>query len=273
MNLWGMVYSFHDMIEGCRRRDPRAWREFVTTYLPLARHFLPQYFPQLSGDVERLLPGVFTGMLDDDGHFFGSFTGRAERELMVHFRRYMLDRGRALAGLPAPAAPPVTLEVLEAVLKEFSGLQRQVVWLFMLGYPLNRVAPILNMKEETAAKIIQTTQEGLRAAMDSWSQDSLSSSRPVLVEAVSSRESQDCYPYLAFHRIVDGQISWRERELTLQHLGACFFCVDRFCTFQEVVYFSRKSPPASEAEIETVLGALNLPAPEKKKSLMARLFG
>ena len=191
-----MVYTFQDMIQGCRRRDPRAWREFVTTYLPLARHFMPQYFPQLSGDAERLLPGVFAGMLDDDGHFFGSFTGRAEREFMVHFRRYMLERGRVLAGLPAPTAPPVTLEVLEAALKESSGLQRQVVWLFMLGYSLDRVAPILNMKEETAAKIIQTTQEGLRAAMDSWSQDSLSSSRPVLVEAVSSRESQDCYPYL-----------------------------------------------------------------------------
>ena len=268
-----MVYTFHDMIEGCRRRDPRAWREFVTTYLPLARHFLPQYLPQLSGDVERLLPGVFAGMLEEDGHFFGSFTGRAEREFMVHFRRYMLDRGRTLAGLPAPTAPPVTLEVLEAALKEFSALQRQVVWLVMLGYSPDGVAPILNMKKETAAEITQTAQERLRAAMESWSQDSLSSSRPALVEAVSSRESQDCYPYLAFHRIIDGQISWRERELTLQHLAACFFCVDRFSTFQEVVYFSRKSPPAPEAEIKAVLGALNLPAPEKKKSLMARLFG
>ena len=278
-----MVYTFHDMIEGCRRRDPRAWREFVTGYLPLARHFLMQYFPNLSGpnfsgpsvsgNIERLLPDIFVGMLADDGSFFRSFTGRAERELMVHFRQYILERGRALSSLPPPTAPPVTLEALEAALKESSALQRQAVWLFMLGYSPDKLAPILNMKVETTAEVIRTAQERLRAAMESWSGDSLRSSGPVLVEAVASRESQDCYAYLTFHRIADGQISWRERELTLQHLATCLFCVDRFCTFQEVVYFSRRSPAPAEAEIEAVLGALNLPAPAKKKSLMARLFG
>ncbi len=273
-----MVHTFRDMIEGCRRRDAQSWREFVTGYLPLARHFLLQYFPGLSGpnasgNVERLLPGVFAGTLDDDGSFFRSFTGRAEREFMVHFRRYVLGRGRTLAELPAPAAPPVTLEVLEAALKEFSALQRQVAWLFMLGYPPDTVAPILNRKEGTTAEVVRTAQERLRTAMESWSEESLRSSGPALVEAVASRESQDCYPYLTVHRIVDGQISWRDRERILNHLAACFFCVERFCTFQEVVYFSRKSPAPSETETEAVLAALNLPSPAKKKSLLAKLFG
>ena len=268
-----MVYTFGEMIEGCRRRDPRAWREFVTGYLPLARHFLLHYFPSLSGSVERLLPAIFAGTLDDDGYLFRSFAGRAERELMVDFRRHVLERGRALAALSPPAAPPVTLEVLGSALKEFSVQQRQVVWLFLLGYSPEALVPILNVKGETAAEVIKTAQENLRAAMESWSEESLRCSGPLLVEAVSAREGKDCSSYLAFHRIVDGQVTWREREQIQTHLNTCFLCIDRFCTFQEVVYFSRKLPAAAAAEIEAVLSALNLPAPAKKKSLLGKLFG
>lgn len=267
-----MVYTFHDMLEGCQRRDARAWRVFVAGYLPLARHLLQQYFPSLAGSLEGLLPGLFSGLLDDGGNFFRSFTGRAERELMAHFRRYVLDRARALAALPPPTAAPVSLEVLESALHQFSALQRQAVWLFLLAYAPERLAPILNMKEQTAAEIIQAAQEKLRAAMDRWSEDSLRSSGLALEDAVASRESKDCYPHLTFHRIVDGQITWQEREQVLNHLVACWLCVDRFCVLQEVAYFARKLPAPAEREIEAVLSALDLPPPAKNKSLLARLF-
>lgn len=267
-----MIYTFHNMIQDCLRRDAQAWREFVTRYLPLARHFLLHYFPGAAGDADRMLAQIFGGTLDSEGHFFRSFNGRAERELMVHFRQFVIERAHALAPPPA-SAPPVSQEVLEAAFKDFSALQRQVVWLYTMGYPPEKLAPILNMKAETAAEITKAAQEKLRGAMDSWSEDSLRSSLRALVESVSVQESKDCYPYLTFHRIVDGQVTWQDRDQALAHLTRCFRCVDRFCVFQEVVYFSRKLPEATPAEIEAVLSSLNLPAPAKKKSLLGKLFG
>ncbi len=268
-----MIYTYHNMMEGCLSRDREAWQEFVTRYLPLARHFLQHYAPGIGADPQRILPQIFAGTLDDDGHFFRSFSGRTEREVIVHFRQFLIGRARSMAPPSPAAAPIISLEVLEAALKDLSALQRQVVWLFAMGHQPERLAPILNMKPETAAEVVKSAQEKLRAAMETWSEDSLRCSYTALVEAVSGRETEQCYPYLIFHRIVDGQISWQDRDRALEHLAGCFRCVDRFCTFQEVVYFSRKLPAAAPAEIEAVLAALNLPAPAKKKSLLARLFG
>ncbi len=268
-----MIYTYHHMVEACPRRDPQAWREFVTRYMPLARHFILQYFPSLSGGVENTLARIFGSTLEEEGHFFRSFSGRAERELMVHFRQFVIERARALAALPPPTAAPVTLEVLETALKNFSALQRQVVWLFAMAYPREKVAPILNIKPETAAEIIGNAQQKLRQAMESWSEESLRSSCPALVAALSGQETKDCYPYLSFHRIVDGQVTWRDREQALAHLTRCFRCVDRFCTFQETVYYSRTLPAATPEQVEAVLGSLGLAPVGKKKSLLAKIFG
>lgn len=269
-----MVYIFEQMIEGCARRKARAWRELVKGYLPLARHFLARYAPALARDAETVIPRLFSRALASDAAFFRSFSGRTEREFMVHFRAFLIACARAMAAAPSPGAPVATLEVLESALNDFTVLQRQIVWLYALGYDPAELGPILKVKAETVAQAVADAQERLRASMELWSTDSLRASAPALVEALSARETPDCYPYLTYHRIMDGQITWKDRDAALAHLTRCFRCVDRFCVFQEAVYYYRKLPAATPAEVEAVIKALGFPlVGETKPSLVARLFG
>lgn len=268
-----MVYTYHRMIEDCVRGERRGWREFVSHYMPMARRLLLRYGGQPEGDEARRLREIFTATAADDHRFFRSFEGRTERELMVHFRNFVVAHVRsARDAARSTGAPVAALEVLEQALAELTVLQRQAVWLFTMGYAPADVAPIVNVKPETAAEIIASAQEKLRGKMDAWSEGSLRDSLDALREELPARETADCYSYLVFHRIVDGQITWRDREVALAHLARCFRCVDRFCVLQEVVCFSRALPPAPGAEVEAVLRELGFPE-RKTKGVFARLFG
>lgn len=267
-----VIFTYHRMIEGCLRREPAAWREFAANYLPLARHLLSQYLPAPANDRDRLLPQVFAATLEDAGGFFRSFSGRTERELLVHFRNFAVEWLRAREAVTESAAPRLDLQSLESALKDFTALQRQVIWLYGLGYEREQFAPILLMKPETAAETVRAAQEKLRAAMENWSEESLRASMAGLAAAVAGQETKECHPYLTFHRMLDGQITWRDRDAVLAHLARCFRCVDRFSVLQEVVYFAGTLSPATPAEIEALLNQLGLGAAARKKSLFARLF-
>jgi hypothetical protein len=290
VGLGFMIYTYHRIVEGCVAREAGAWREFVRRYLPLARHLLFHYAPERAGREGET--AVFRAALQDDARFFRSFSGHTERELLVHFRAFVLEQTRrrgagnaaaqpsapeAAAGGGAAHAPVITLETLRAALKDFTALQRQQVWMYMQGYSPEQTALLLgSLKPQTVSATLSLAQEKLREAMDAWSEDSLRASGPALAEEVTGMETKDCYPYLAFNRILDGQIAWRDREQTLGHMKECFRCVARFCEVQEMLYVQRTAPAAVESDVEAVLQSVGMeaaPAPAQKKSLLARLFG
>jgi hypothetical protein len=75
-----------------------------------------------------------------------------------------------------------------------------------------------------------------------------------------------------FNNIINGQISWRERDVAEKHVAGCFYCLDRFTTFQEIVRMIKDQQHASEAECEKLLSRLNLPV-KRKAGLLAKMFG
>ncbi len=266
-----MVYTYLHMIEGCRKRESQGWEEFGRRYAPLARHWLAHYFPNLSPQVETALEKLFRKTLENEGAFFTGFSGRSEHEFQAYFRDFVLAVGPELAPA-APdtpiAAPPVTLETVAAALKDFPAYPKQAFWLYVLGYGPEALAPMLNMKPAAATEAMARGQEALRSRMEDWSELSLRQSALTLAREARASRSESCPQPLVWHRIVDGQITWRERENALDHVASCWHCVDRFSTFQEAVYLGRKLEAAGRETVERIQKAVGAQeGPKKKKGI------
>jgi hypothetical protein len=93
----------------------------------------------------------------------------------------------------------------------------------------------------------------------------------VLIEAAEKSRTQECLPLKTFNNMVNGQISWRERELAEEHIKNCFYCLDRFTSFVEMIRTLNECAPLPEQRVQAILSALNLPAPAAK-GLLGRLF-
>jgi hypothetical protein len=93
----------------------------------------------------------------------------------------------------------------------------------------------------------------------------------VLIQEAEKSGSEQCVALKTFNNILNGQISWRERELAEEHIRDCFNCLDRFTGFQEMIRLRQDAKPLAETEVEPLLAALNLPA-AKGKGVLARLF-
>lgn len=265
------IYTYHEMVRGCPQGDPQAWREFALRYAPLAWHLLAHYFPSLAPQVDTAVESLFRKTLEGDGAFFSSFRARTERELQAHFRDFVLASGGALgASATTGEAPRVTLETLAEALQGLPAYPKQAFWLWALGYAPEEVAPMLNLKPPTVQETVARGQEALRSKMEAWSKQSLRQSGPALAaEAVAGRGDK-CYPRLIWNRLLDGQISWQEREEILRHVAACWFCVDSFSTFQEVVYLARKCGTAGEDTAARIQKAVGIDTATGKKW---KLFG
>ncbi|MGH9523077.1 MAG: hypothetical protein ACRD3E_11165, partial [Terriglobales bacterium] len=85
------------------------------------------------------------------------------------------------------------------------------------------------------------------------------------------RRTEACLPLKTFNNIVNGQISWRERDVAEKHVSSCFYCLDRFTTFQEVVRMLKDRQPASGAEVERFAAQLDLPK-RNKTGLLSKIL-
>ena len=73
-----------------------------------------------------------------------------------------------------------------------------------------------------------------------------------------------------FNNLVNGQLTWRERELAEEHIRPCLYCLDRFTAFQEMIRYLRDAQPLPDSEVGTLLAALGLSLP--RKGLLGRMF-
>jgi hypothetical protein len=74
-----------------------------------------------------------------------------------------------------------------------------------------------------------------------------------------------------FNNLVNGQLTWRERELAEEHMSNCFCCKDRFTTFQEMVRLRKDTPPSAPEQVEAIL--VRLPsAASRPRRLLSRLL-
>lgn len=251
------VSTCAEMVARCLDRDKSGWRQFAGDYLPFAGAVLDRHFPALASRRTELLGALLLRAADQDARFLRDYSGYSDREFLLHLRELTMLLGSEHQ--PAPPAPEVPLdwEIFEKALTGFTALERQVVWLFVLNPDAGDRDKILLLDPSAAGAHFSKAQEALRAGCDRWSAETLAQNGPELAREARARRTNECAAPKAFLRLVDGQITWRDRENLEHHLAACWHCVDLLCRFREAIFLARLTQPLSEPQIEGYLKLLD----------------
>ncbi len=257
------------MAEDCARGERLGWEEFVRDYANIARALLTHYFPSLAPDKDAHVTALFQRGRAVDNAWFRQLQFANEREFAMAFRGLALAYGREVARVPAPQ---LSLEQVRELMRTLPVVEREVLWLLVKGYDAPRIAAMMMYAEATVSEVKRLAEERLHEVLPAASAEAFNVSARVLMEQAEAARGEHCLPLKTFNNLVNGQLSWRERDLAEQHIGECLYCLDRFTSFQEMVRLRQDAQPAAAAEISRVLATLDLP-PAKARGFLGKLFG
>ncbi len=256
------------MKEECARGERQGWFEFARDYAPLAQTLLRQYFPTLTPETDAHVLAVLQRARVNQNEWFRGLSFSNEREFLMAFRQLVFAYGREAARVPVPQ---LSLDQVREIMKDLPVTERQMLWLFIKGYTAPQIARMMRDAENTAEQVKLIADERLKQLLPATTPDAFSISARVLMQEAEKSGSEQCVALKTFNNILNGQISWRERELAEEHIRDCFNCLDRFTGFQEMIRLRQDAKPLAEIEVEPLLAVLNLPA-AKGKGVLARLF-
>ena len=247
------VLTCAEMVAQCLDQRETGWRHFIREYLPFASALLERHFPQLTPRREALLREVLLRAADQHAQFFRDYSGHSEREFLLHLREHAMHVGEEEQHGPAAPEIPLEWDVFEKALQEFTPLERQVVWAFVLAPRTDDAAKVLRVDPKFVSATLAKAQELLRASSDHWNAEMLAENRESLARAGRALRTSACPAPKAFLRLLDGQITWRDRGELEQHLTGCWHCVDLLCRFREIAFLAVQVRPLSEVEAEPYL--------------------
>jgi len=277
------IRTIFSMAQDCARGERLGWQEFVRDYAGIARALLTHYFSTLEPEMDEHVIAVFRRAAAHSGSWFAGLKFSNEREFMMAFHDLVLAYGREQERVPGP---PITLDQVRTLVKDLTLLERELLWLIIKGYDGARVAAIMMNAAATVEAVQRIADERLgshhannRQAGDPALIALAPGAAPghpvisiaVLMSLAEQAKTDKCASLKTFNNLVNGQISWRERELAEEHMNDCFYCINRFTTFQEMVRFRKDVPPLSEPRVEAILAQIPIVA-RKPSGALSRLF-
>ena len=260
------IRTIFQMSEDCAQGERQGWYEFVRDYAGLTRTLLLHYFPALEPELSQHLIGVFQRAREGDNQWFRDLHFANEREFLMAFRELVFAYGRENARLPTP---PVSLEQMRAVMADLTVVERELLWLFVKGYTAGQIAPMMMNAAATAQAVKDKADQKLASILPNANTDSFRLSARVLMEEAERTRGEKCLPLRTFNNLINGQISWRERELAEQHINECLNCLDRYTGFQEMIRLRKDGTALPEPEINLILDQLGI---KKTKGVLAKLL-
>jgi len=262
------IRTIFSMAEDCARCERLGWLEFVRDFAGIARCLLAHYFPTLVPELDQHVVAVFRRAASHGGAWFAGLSFSNEREFMMAFRDLVLGYGREQQRLPAPE---IILDQMRAVMKDLTLLEREMLWLMIKGYDAPRISAIMMNAAATAEAVKRTVDERLAALIPGAAPETLNVSARVLMESAEKLRTDQCPSLKVFNNLVNGQITWREREATEQHMSNCSYCIDRFTSFQEMVRLRKDVNEMPAPQVEAILAQLPFLA-GKPRGVLSRLL-
>ncbi len=252
----------------CSRGERAGWRDLVRQYGAVARRLLTHYFPPIEPEIDAHLLGVFRRARSHQNEWFRQLSFANEREFSMAFRDLLFAYGREAARIPVPQ---LTLEQVRQIMQDLSLMEREMLWLFIKGYDAAEVAATILDAEATALACKGMADQRLAQVLPGTSPDAFNISARVLIEAAERARTPECLALKTFNNIVNGQITWRERELAEEHIKSCFYCLDRFTSFREMIWLQNQTAPLPDAKVDAILAQLELPA-DQPRGFLRRIF-
>lgn len=255
------IKTIFSMAEGCAAGERTGWFDFAKDYGPVSRTLLTHYFPPLVPEIDTHIAGPFARAYANNSQWFRELKFQNEREFAMAFRDLLFAYGRSVARLPKPE---ISLDQFREIVKDLTVVERQLLWLFVKGYTAQQIAPIMMNAEATSNAVKQIADKRLTEVLPDATNTAFSVSARALIEAAEAAKTDQCLSLRTYNNLVNGQITWRERELAELHMRDCFYCLDRFTGYQEMIRINKDRKPLSETETEKVMGALGIQPPAKK---------
>jgi hypothetical protein len=252
----------------CSRGERQGWHDFVRNFGTIALQLLQHYFPALSPEIDTHVLGVFQRARANQNDWFRTFSFSNEREFTMAFRELLFAYGREEARIPVPQ---LTLEQVRQIMTDLPILECAMLWLFIKGYNPAQVASTMMNAESTSAAVKKVADDRLARILPGTSPDAFNISARVLIEAAERSRTPECISWKTFNNMVNGQLSWRERELAEEHIRNCFFCLDRYTSFVEMIRIQNAASALPDQRVDSILAGLNLPS-ARTKGLLGRLF-
>ncbi|HYN14684.1 MAG TPA: hypothetical protein VES66_02720 [Terriglobales bacterium] len=262
------IRTIFSMAEDCARGERLGWLEFVRDFAGIARSLLAHYFPTLAQELDGHVVALFRRAGAQGGAWFAGLSFSNEREFMMAFRDLVFAYGREQEHVPAPQ---ISLDQLRTTMQDLTLLERELLWLFIKGYDAPRITAIMMNAAATAEAVQRIAAERLGALVPGTAPGVLAVSARVLMELAEQSKTDQCTSLKTFNNLVNGQISWRERELAEEHMSNCFYCIDRFTAFQEMVRLRKDVARLEAPQVEAILAQLPLAA-AKPSGMLSRLF-
>jgi hypothetical protein len=263
------IRTIFTMVSDCAAGERLGWYEFVRDFGSITQQVLAQFFPVLKPELDQHVSGVFERARSNDSAWFKGLKFQNEREFMMALRELIFAYGRVAARVPVPE---LSLDQFREILKDLTVVERQVMWLYIKGYDAPQIGPIMANAEATAKAVKTVADERLKSLFPTMTADAFNVSARSLIEAAEKNHTPECLSLRTFNNIINGQVSWRERELAEQHIRDCFYCLDRFTSFQEMIRLRKDAECYPDAQTTGILTRLNIAAP-KKKGLFAKILG
>jgi hypothetical protein len=248
------------MAEACARGERLGWQEFVRDYAGIARRLLTHYFPELAPRIGEHLVATFQYAGEPSRNWFTGLKFTNEREFMMAFRELIFAYGRTYC--PSHASE-ITLDHLRAAITDLPLLDREMLWLRVKGYAGEQIAAMMMHAAATAKAVEHIAKQRLA--------ELIPGELRVLIELAEQSKTDQCVSLKTFNNFVNGQITWRERESAEKHMAECFYCIDRFTSFLEMIRLRKDVVPLPEANVDSML--MRLPFVSAKRSgIFSRLF-
>ena len=258
------------MAEECAVGERSGWFDFVRDYGPVSRTLLTHYFPPLVPEMDTHITGPFARAYANNSEWFRQLKFQNEREFAMAFRELVFVYGRQAARLPKPE---ISLDQFREIVKDLTVVERQLLWLCMKGYSAAQIAPMMMNAEATSNAVKEIADKRLAEVLPDATSAAFTISARALMEAAEQTKTDQCLSLRTYNNLVNGQITWRERELAEQHMRDCFYCLDRFTAYQEMIRINKDRKPMADDEVEKILAVLGIKGAARKKGLLSRLIG
>ena len=258
------------MAEECAAGERSGWFDFVRDYGPVSRTLLTHYFPPLVPEMDTHITGPFARAYANNSEWFRQLKFQNEREFAMAFRELVFVYGRQAARLPKPE---ISLDQFREIVKDLTVVERQLLWLCMKGYSAAQIAPMMMNAEATSNAVKEIADKRLAEVLPDATSAAFTISARALMEAAEQTKTDQCLSLRTYNNLVNGQITWRERELAEQHMRDCFYCLDRFTAYQEMIRINKDRKPMADDDVEKILAVLGIKGAARKKGLLSRLIG
>jgi hypothetical protein len=263
------IRTVFTMMQDCAAGERLGWEEFVRDYAGITHNLLEHYFPVLRPEIDAHVLGLYQRARANDNAWCKEIKFQNEREFLMAYRDLLFEYGRTVARVPTPE---LSLNQFQEIVKDQSVVEREVMWLFLKGYSAAQISPMMMNAEATSNAVKTVADQRLKELFPAMTADAFNISARTLIEAAEKTKTPDCLPLKTFNNIVNGQVTWRERDVAEQHIRDCFYCIDRFTSFQEMIRLRKDAKPAGGEQIAAILGKLGF-SPPKKKGLFAKILG